>query len=197
MTATVESHDRVRLFCAFPLPDEAADVIAAWQASLGAVDARFVRRDDLHITLAFLGHRPRGDVERVSAILDKCAARAGRPRFVLHHYRETSRVGMLALEDDTDRLHGRNFAYDLQRELAEAGFPLRERYPWRPHVTVMRFRQPAGLRPEQPNVRSIAPSDAAAYLSVLRPTGSQYEIIHRVSLGGRSRWTVSKLWTPH
>jgi 2'-5' RNA ligase len=182
LPASVEGHERLRLFVGFPVPDAAAHELAAWAADLEAPDARRVRAEDLHFTIAFLGHRPREDVDRVVAILDECAPRAVPPAFFMRRYRETPRVGMLVYGERVVS-HGMEHAYDVQQRLEDAGFFVRERRPWLPHVTVLRFRTPPRLRPLPLPPEPISPSETAAYLSVLRSAGAQYEIIHRVQLG--------------
>ena len=103
--ASVESDVRIRLFCALRLPDETVHALVEWQAllqerrSLAAGRFRPVAPDNLHVTLAFLGHRPRRDVEPIAAELE-AASRAARPvRLSAQGYRETRSVGMLVLDD--------------------------------------------------------------------------------------------------
>ena len=56
--------DRIRLFCALQLPAEVRAALAAWgERTLHG--GRLVREDDLHVTLAFLGHRPAGEVPAI------------------------------------------------------------------------------------------------------------------------------------
>lgn len=196
LPATVEGHERVRLFVGLPVPEPVAGELVRWSAALSAPeDVRRVRADDLHLTLAFLGHRPVGELPAVAAVVDELGAFAG-PVFSVEGYRETRSVGMLVLADDGGR--GAAIARHAQSRLEEQRLYHSESRPWLPHVTVVRFRRSPRLRPELPNVRSIVPSDAAAYLSVLRPSGATYEIIHRVGLarppgeaveevGGRAR----------
>ena len=50
----------MRLFLALRPPDAALDTLAAWQREHLTADVRVVPREHLHITLAFLGHRPPG-----------------------------------------------------------------------------------------------------------------------------------------
>jgi 2'-5' RNA ligase len=75
-------------------------------------------------------------------------------------------------------------AADLQGRLQSLGIALRERVVWRPHVTVVRFRERLGLRPPLPELGEVTPSDAAAFLSRLSPSGAQYEVLETVALGG-------------
>jgi 2'-5' RNA ligase len=77
-------------------------------------------------------------------------------------------------------------AADLQARLEALGVYRREGRPWLPHLTLGRFREPPGLRPDLANMRTyvLIPSDASAYLSRLRPTGAEYEVLESVALGG-------------
>lgn len=62
-----------RLFYAL-WPDAATrTALAAWQASLGG---KPTRADKLHLTLAFLGQRPAGELPALLALLDTLPARA-------------------------------------------------------------------------------------------------------------------------
>jgi RNA 2',3'-cyclic 3'-phosphodiesterase len=137
---------------------------------------------NLHVTLAFLGSRPAGDLAGVAAALRDAAAGARRPRFALRGYRETRSVGMLTF-DDQDGC-GAELANDLFERLEALGVYRREARSWLPHVTVLRFRERPRLRPELPELEPFSPSDAAVYLSRLRPSGAQYEVLESVGLGG-------------
>src|SRR5439155_45705 len=61
-----------------------------------------VPREHLHVTLAFLGHRPREEVEPIAAELRAAAVAAAPIRFEPVRYRETRSVGMLVLDDEGD-----------------------------------------------------------------------------------------------
>jgi RNA 2',3'-cyclic 3'-phosphodiesterase len=182
--------ERIRLFCALQLADETVDCIAAWQGrELRAAAGRVVPPENLHITLAFLGSRPAGEVPAIAEALREAARAAQPPAFVFHRYRETPRVGMLALEE-VRVSHAASFAYDLQERFEGLGIPLRERPVWKPHITVIRFRERAGLSPAPPNTCSIRVVRSALYRSVLGPgltrnSGAQYQVVETAPLGGR------------
>ena len=76
-------------------------------------------------------------------------------------------------------------ARDLEGRLEALDVYEREGRRWLPHVTVVRFRRRPRLRPTLPELEPFVPSDAAAYLSRLRPGGAQYEVLESVVLGGR------------
>jgi 2'-5' RNA ligase len=180
---TVEGRERLRLFCALTLPADVVSRLSEWQARELAGGGRVVGREQLHLTLAFLGSRPVGELEAIAAALRQAVGGAEHP-IVLEpvRYRETRSVGMVVLADEDER--AARLAVDLHGRLQRLGVYEPERRPWLPHVTVVRFRRPPRLRPAPPDLGRLSPSGAAVYHSLLRPTGAQYEILERVALGG-------------
>jgi 2'-5' RNA ligase len=75
LSATVEGDARVRLFLALRLPETVLDELVAWQLR-ELSGGRIVPREHLHVTLAFLGHRPRGELPAIVAELRAAAAAA-------------------------------------------------------------------------------------------------------------------------
>jgi RNA 2',3'-cyclic 3'-phosphodiesterase len=183
--ASVEGRDRLRLFCALQLPTETVEELAAWQRRVfGRVPGvRVLPREHLHITLAFLGGRPAEERDDIAGALHDAAAPAADPTLSVRAYRETRSVGMLALDDEEGRAG--KLALDLFQRLEDLGVYTRERRPWLPHVTLIRFRSQPRLKPELPELAPFSPSEAALYHSVLRPTGAQYHVLETVALGGR------------
>jgi len=179
--ASVSGDERLRLFLALRLPDDVLDEVERWQHE-HLRDVRAVPREHLHVTLAFLGHRPGGELEAIVGALRGAAAGAGEIRLTPVRYRETRSVGMLVLEDEGGR--ATLLADDLQARLEQLGAYRREGRPWLPHLTVARWRTRPRLRLEPPPVGTFVPSDAAAYLSRLHPGGARYEVLESVALGG-------------
>jgi 2'-5' RNA ligase len=183
--ASFKGDERIRLFCALRLPPATVDELVAWQRRAfgdpGAV--RVLTPEQLHVTLAFLGHRPADERDPILAALREAAAGWEPPLLSVRRYRETRSVGMLALDDENGRAGA--LARDLHARLEALGVYEPERREWLPHVTVIRFRQRPRLQPELPNLEPFVPSDAAVYLSRLRPGGAQYEVLESVALGGR------------
>jgi 2'-5' RNA ligase len=68
---------RVRLFVALDLPDAVRQGIESWGvAALGDPALRPLSAHSLHITLAFLGHRPAEEVEPIATVVCESAAPA-------------------------------------------------------------------------------------------------------------------------
>jgi 2'-5' RNA ligase len=179
---TVEQGERIRLFCALQLDDETVECLAGWQAEhLRA--GRIVPRESLHVTLAFLGHRPASEAAAVAGELRDAAGRARRIELRPGPYRETRSVGMVVLEDVGGAASA--LAEDVQERLERLGVYRREHRPWLPHLTVLRFRERAGLAPGPANRCSIHVVRAALYRSFLGAGGARYEILETAALGGR------------
>jgi 2'-5' RNA ligase len=175
-------NERLRLFLALRLPGVVLDELERWQRAQLPGSVRVVRREHLHVTLAFLGHRPAGELEPIVGALRDAAARAGEIRLTPVRYRETRSVGMLVLDDE--RGGAAALAGDVHERLERLGVYRREDRPWLPHLTVARWRERPRLRLEPPPVGTFVPSDAAAYLSRLHPGGARYEVLESVALGG-------------
>ena len=173
--ARVAGDEHVRLFCGLRVPSGATDAIVEWQTQLSG--GRIVPRENLHFTLAFLGRQPRSRVDEVVDTLRRRAAETEPPAFEVERYRETQSVGMLVFSRDEG---AERLALGLQRDLLGRA----ERDTWLPHVTVLRFRERPRLRPHLPELEPVVTSEAAAYLSVLRPTGAEYVVLESVRLQG-------------
>jgi len=184
VAASVEGRERLRLFCGLQLPDEAVEKLSRWQARAvdGVHGVRVLGREQLHVTLAFLGHRPAGELDAIAGEL-RAAARAAEPTaLAVTGYRETRSVGMLVCADEGGR--AARLAIDLHERLERLGVYERERREWLPHITVIRFRDRPRLSPPLPELGAVVTSEAAVYMSVLRPSGAQYEVLQSVALGG-------------
>ena len=179
--ASVDRDAKLRLFCALRLPENVLDAIVRWQREhLNA--GRVVPRENLHLTLAFLGWTRAGAVDGIVAGLHEAAATAEPIELEPVRYRETRSVGMVVCSDFGGC--GARFALDLHGRLERLGVYRPEQRPWLPHLAVVRFRERPRLRPPVPDLGRFAPSDAALYNSLLRSAGAQYVVMESVLLGG-------------
>jgi 2'-5' RNA ligase len=145
-------------------------------------DGRVVARENLHVTLAFLGSRPAGEVPAIVEALRAASAVAGPVALRPLRYRETSSVGMIVCEDVGGAATA--LAEDVAERLERLGVYRRDGRRWLPHVTVLRFKARAGLTPEVANIRSIHVVRSALYRSSLAPDGARYDALETAALGG-------------
>jgi 2'-5' RNA ligase len=184
---SVGGDERLRLFLGLRLPGPVLDGVEAWQSrhlqGEHLQGLRVVPREHLHVTLAFLGSRPAGELDAIVRELRAAAADAPADlRLAPAGYKETRSVAMLVLDD----LGGgaTALAEALQGRLERLGAYRSEDRPWLPHLTVARFRERPRLALDPPAMGTFVPSDAAAYLSRLHPGGAQYVVLESVALGG-------------
>lgn len=180
--ASVGGRERPRLFLAFPLPRDAVERLAEWQRR-ELTSGRIVPPENLHVTLAFLGARPAEELAAITSVLREAAAGANdQPVLTPEGYRETRSVGMVTCSDEEGR--ATTIAEEVFERLERLGVYERERRRWLPHVTVLRFRERPRLDPPLPVLGTVRLSEAAVYISELRPTGAQYDVLESVALGG-------------
>jgi RNA 2',3'-cyclic 3'-phosphodiesterase len=178
---TVEGDERIRLFLALEVPAEVALELVRWgkeHLSRGRPVESF------HVTLAFLGSQPRAALTGVVDVLRRESAATESFALEPVRYRETRSVGMLVLADPSGRATA--LAERVQSGLEQLGVYERERRPWLPHVTVLRFRERPHLEPPLPELGPFVPSGAAALLSRLHPSGARYEVLESYALGSNT-----------
>ena len=123
--------------------------------------------ENLHVTLAFLGSRPAGDVAAIAGALRGRRRRRERSACVRSATARRGASGCSTFADEGGRAAA--LAERLHAALEELGVYRREARPWLPHLTVLRFRERPRLRPPLPDLGEVVPSDAAVFISRLRP----------------------------
>jgi RNA 2',3'-cyclic 3'-phosphodiesterase len=174
---------RARLFVALDLPDPARTALTAWRASAlaGRRDLRAVSHDALHVTLAFLGHRPEAEIAPIAdalavALEQPLAPARLTPLAARPVPRRRPRLFALDLEDHDARAAALQAA--IARALAEAGYYKREAREFWPHVTVARVsrgeNRPAPLTAPPP-AEPFSADQVALYRSHLGRGPARYE----------------------
>lgn len=144
----------MRLFIAVRLDGSVTGALLAAQEALRAsgLKGRYAPKENLHLTLAFIGERERPD--EVLSVMEKCAFSAFPLRLGA-----LGRFGDLwwAGADGGEPLA--RLAADLRRALKEAGIPFDSK-PFRPHITLLRNASgqagPIGLSPAGMTVRRVS-----------------------------------------
>jgi 2'-5' RNA ligase len=177
----------VRLFVAVELPEAERAELARWAAdAVGDEPAvRLARADALHLTLAFLGHRPPQEVEGIIGVV-RGAPAAAVPLTVgdaAWFDPRRPRVLTALLRDDRGALATLHDA--VWSGLEPLGF-VRERRRFRPHVTVGRVRhgmRPARLELPVPPPLAFAAEALTLFRSHLGGGPARYEALERLALG--------------
>lgn len=175
----------LRLFVALELPDAARAALVAFRdAAADPAVWRPLPPEALHLTLAFLGRRPAGDVATVEGVLREAAGPAPRLAMaggVLLPPRR-ARVLCAALSDLDGTLA--ELQARVSDGLAAAGVYVPEKRAFRAHATVARLRP----RERAPRAVEAAPEPLdfhgealTLFVSRLHPHGARYEPLVRVS----------------
>lgn len=182
----------MRLFVGVALPGGVKDSLARFiEDARGVVpDAKWVPRDNLHVTVAFLGEV---DDARVPRILDALAVSAADLKGPIETAVRGSgafpsprraRVLWAGLDDPEQRLAG--LADAVSTTLEPLGFP-KETRAWSAHVTVARFRAPrdaSSMLAAAPEPVGFVVPSVTLFRSRLARPAPRYEIVGERELGG-------------
>ncbi len=184
----------LRCFVAIELPEALKGEIASRTEGLRAAgaDARWIKAENLHLTLKFLGNIPEETLPGIEESLKK----AVRPhmRFRLRFSgagvfpgRKRPRVVWIGIQDSM-RLVG--LQQDVESSMAELGFEAENRH-YSPHLTIGRLKSPRrrdvlleeldALSEEE--FGELEVTEVALMRSTLRPTGAEYSRLCGIPLG--------------
>lgn len=187
------------MFVALDLPEQVREDIATWgKRALADPALRPVKPESLHVTLAFLGNRPLGEVERIEEAMREIAE----TQILLQLQGPVARPGgarprLVALPVDSSPVRARR--RELVGLLAHEGLYRPEGRAFWPHVTVARARaEGRGSRRPMAVAVPSGPSPTARigwfdavrislYRSELQPSGAHYVPLAQVELPGRGR----------
>jgi 2'-5' RNA ligase len=176
-----------RLFVALDVPARVREALGAFGRAAAAEDfaLRPVRDDALHVTLAFLGHRPLDDVEPAREAVREVAMPVPELQLGKALWLSPRRPHVLTVEvlDPAGALARLQAA--VTAALAEAIGYEPERRRFRPHITVARVRRGAVPRlrgvPDPPPAR-FGGEALTLYRSWLGGGPARYEPLERVTL---------------
>lgn len=187
---------RLRLFVAADLPGEVRERIAsAAEAARTLEGARWVKAENLHLTLKFIGDYEEDKLERlreeVAAAAALCtgftAALGGCGAFPSHSRARVLWLGMARGEEEAAAT-----ARKLDSRLERLGVKREER-PFRGHLTLARLRIPSdcsswleGLEERLKDLRDMdfEVGEIVLYRSILGPQGPTYVPVERAPLKG-------------
>ena len=185
----------IRSFIAFELPAAVTSLLDNLQQELKAMRlaARWVRPQNIHLTLKFLGNIDPADIENIGKAMADAAGDSAPITLTVGGIGffpgiKRPRVIWVGLGGQTDAL--RNFQRNLASRLATIGFPSEKR-PFKAHLTLGRIRQAVN-----PNILSQTVQDYSdlgnlkfsvdriiLFQSDLKPSGAVYSHLKLVELG--------------
>jgi 2'-5' RNA ligase len=174
----------VRLFVALDLPDQVrhsiAELIAKLQPKSRA--ARWIKSENLHITLKFIGHVGNEKLSPIQSALSSIHAEQpveihfrGMGFFPNEHRPRAFWCGIAASPNLAE------LAADIDRALVPLGIEAETR-PFTPHLTLARFKSDEGIREVVHAANDMKSTDFGSatetnfhlYESLLKSTGAQY-----------------------
>ena len=187
----------MRLFVAIELTDEVRDALREVQGALGraADGVRWVRPEQLHMTVKFLGETPDGEVPRVAEAVARSAARSRAFEMQLTECgcfppRGPIRIVWVGTHDGSRALQ--ECVEAVEEEIDGIGFP-KESRPFSAHLTIGRAkegRSTEGVRSavEGGKVKPVRQSveELTLMSSVLSPKGPTYSVVTKARLSGSS-----------
>ena len=187
----------IRLFLAFELPEEIRGIIDEVSREAGKLplEVRWVKVENIHLTIVFLGNVEESMVPRVEEVASLACIRSHPFDISLHGLGffgniRNPRVLWVGMNGDIKGMS--RLRDDLQKGLAPFGIK-KETRPFRPHLTLGRFKKGVGsikhlkgLLTQYKELTSPAGtlSQLALFRSDLTRDGAVYTRINRWSLGG-------------
>ena len=177
----------MRLFIALEIPSAVRQNLATLLESMGAItkEPRWVRSENLHVTLKFLGEVAESRVDAVRSALGEIRSNDA----VVLEFRglgffpneKHPRVFWAGMEASPNL---KTLAGDIERTMEKIGIP-REKREFSPHLTLARFerpRQPEALRKliadnQQRGFGSLQTKEFHLIQSKLKPSGAEYTTV--------------------
>lgn len=177
----------MRLFIALEIPSATRESLATLLASMRSItkEPRWVRAENLHVTLKFLGEVAEGKVDAVRNALreirsDKVVALEFRGSGFFPNEKHP-RVFWAGMEASPNL---KTLASDIESAMEKLGIP-REKREFSPHLTLARFerpRLPEALRKlitdnQQREFGSLRTNEFHLIQSTLKPAGAEYTTV--------------------
>jgi 2'-5' RNA ligase len=174
----------VRLFVALDVPEGVCRAIGDLIGKLEREcrGARWARVDGMHVTLKFIGHVPPEKAQRIKeelrGIRSGTAVEMSFRQAGFFPSAQRPRVFWVGIQASPNLAE---MAETIEERLEPLGIP-RERRPFRPHLTLARFRSEEGLARLRETLEKLSPLELGAgraeqfylYESQLKPGGAQY-----------------------
>jgi 2'-5' RNA ligase len=186
----------MRTFIAIELPEEIKGFLSGIQNQLrtSGADVKWVKPDNIHLTLKFLGEVDEKKLDKISKIIEETAK--GKNKFQAH----ISSLGAFPKIDfprviwvglDMGDKEIKQIAKELEEKIAKIGIP-KENRPFSSHITIGRLRTPVNRERLVQNLKNKAElggeklefcvTKISLFKSTLTPGGPIYEALKETNL---------------
>jgi 2'-5' RNA ligase len=187
----------IRSFLAFELPLDIKEIVARVSGEIrrSPLNVRWVRVDNIHLTVIFMGTINMGDVVNIGTEVEAVCSRYSSFDVSLKEMgvfpnKRNPRVIWLGLDGDLERMS--HFRDSLQKQLGPFGIK-EEKRRFRPHLTLGRFRKPQKGKSHLNEfimrygdlISPVCPlNELTLFQSTLSPKGSEYTKLGAWPLSG-------------
>lgn len=190
----------IRAFVALEVSEDVREALFAVRESLAdlpwARDVRWVKPENFHLTLRFLGDVSPEFCDALAPELDRAvgAQRSFELRLRdLTAFPSTRRPRVIVARVHEDEAAIQELASAVERKVVATGAEAEPRR-FRPHITLGRLRKaprgPIALEGREVDNAAMRASEVVLIRSELLPQGARYTALHRARLRGRARGTA-------
>ena len=187
-------HSLVRTFISIPVPNEVKSKKNMLYSTLenSPANISWVKNEQLHLTLKFLGHTPETMIENIKSEISKISSTIKPFKLLINKTgcfpkRERPRVLWLGIRGNTTALN--DLFLRVDKEMKKIGFPSLDK-EFIPHITLARVKYPQKYTPDISTFlkSSYDPIDFTAdrvqfLTSELLPSGTFYTLLGSFPLG--------------
>lgn len=185
--------DPPRTFIAIELSPSIRQELSKIQNELkkSGADAKWVKPENIHLTLKFLGATPVDKIEAINQILQDISEGFQSFEITVSHLGafpriESARVIWLDINEGKEVL--KKLAREIEEKISALGFPIEDR-PFQTHITLARIRSSQNraaliekLKDTKPPLLSQGVDKITFLKSTLTPQGPIYEILKEANL---------------
>jgi 2'-5' RNA ligase len=168
----------LRLFVAIDLPEKVKEEISSKKGDFNLEKVRWVKKENLHLTLKFLGNVNEKALSSIKEALKRIASDTKAFKFKLQGFGafptpKRARVLWVGISEGNSQVI--TLAEKVDYELSRLGFE-REKRKFHPHITLARLKKPASLHkfPSLDKEIEIKADEIVLFQSILKPEGPNY-----------------------
>lgn len=185
--------ETLRLFIAVDLPERVKKILSACEKELekSGADAKWIKSENVHLTIKFLGHVPSETIKNITDILDNLLSGHEKFEVTLSELGcfpkiATPRIVWAGVEDKKQIL--KNIAFSVEEALTKCGFE-KEKKEFQAHATLGRIRSHQNRIALMEKIidanqhfkkEKFLIDNITLFESRLSPQGPAYSVVHQI-----------------